>query len=63
MLGDAKLRDGESMIRLVMGLTIAQFTQTGWFKLNDTNVFPGQSPRRFVESGRKFFAHAFYEPL
>ena len=26
---------------------------TGWFKLNDGNTFPGQSPRRFFESDRE----------
>ena len=26
---------------------------TGWFKLNDGNLFPGQSPRRFFESARE----------
>ena len=34
----------------------------GWLKLNDGNLFPGQSPRRFLESNRDFFAHVFYEP-
>ena len=23
---------------------------TGWFRLNDGKIFPGQSPRRFFES-------------
>ena len=25
----------------------------GWFKLNDGNLFPGQSPRRFFELDRE----------
>ena len=34
---------------------------TGWFKMNDGNVFPGQSPRRFFESDREIL-HVFLSP-
>ena len=29
-------------------------SHAGWLKLNDGNLFPGQSPRRFFGSGREF---------
>ena len=35
---------------------------TGWFKLNDGNVFPGRSPCCFFESDREI-RHVFYKPL
>ena len=36
--------------------------RTSWLKLNDANLFPGQSSRRFFESDREIL-HTFYEPL
>ena len=39
-----------------------QKTRTGWFKLNDGNLFIGQSPRRFFDSDREFL-HTSSKPL
>ena len=58
LVGYASL--GKATKRLQL-LTLCQ-PNTGWFKLNDGDVFPGQSPRRCFRSDREFW-YVFYEPL
>ena len=38
---------------------VAQEPTTGWFKLHDGNLFPGQSPRRFFESDPEILKTSF----